>query len=102
MELGMKKRSFIYIDDFISAFDKIFKKGKNREIYNIGTNEIIKMKTLAKRIAKIFNINIKLIKAKFNSGGTKIRCPNITKLKKLGFKPKIDLNKGLKRVIIKL
>ena len=99
---GNEKRSFIYIDDFISAFDKIFKKGKNREIYNIGTNEIIKMKTLAKRIAKIFNINIKLIKAKFNSGGTKIRCPNITKLKKLGFKPKIDLNKGLKRVIIKL
>ena len=99
---GNEKRSFIYIDDFISAFDKIFKKGKNREIYNIGTNEIIKMKTLAKKIAKMFNTKIKLNKTKFNSGGTKIRCPNIAKLKKLGFKPKIDLDQGLEKIISKL
>ena len=99
---GNEKRSFIHIDDFIKAFDKIFKKGKNQEIYNIGTTEIIKIKDLAKKIAKIFNINIKLKKTKLNNGGTNIRCPDITKLKKLGFKPKINLDKGLKKIIIKL
>jgi len=99
---GNEKRSFIHIDDFIKAFDKIFKKGKNQEIYNIGTTEIIKIKDLAKKIAKIFNIKIKLKKIKLNNGGTNIRCPDITKLKKLGFKPKINLDKGLKKIIIKL
>ena len=97
---GNEKRSFIHIDDFIEAFDKIFRKGKNQQIYNIGTTEIIKIKDLAKKIAKIFNIDIKLKKTKLNIGGTNIRCPNITKLRKLGFRQKINLDKGLEMITI--
>jgi nucleoside-diphosphate-sugar epimerase len=99
---GNEKRSFIHIDDFIRAFDKIFKKGKNQEIYNIGTTEIIKIKDLAKKIAKIFNVNIKLNRINLNIGGTNIRCPDITKLKKLGFKPRINIDEGLKKITSKL
>jgi UDP-glucose 4-epimerase len=99
---GNEKRSFIHIDDFIEAFDKIFRKGKNQQIYNIGTTEIIKIKNLAKKIAKIFNTDIKLKKTKLNIGGTNIRCPNIAKLRKLGFKQKINLDKGLEKITIKL
>lgn len=99
---GNEKRSFIHIDDFIRGFDKIFKKGKNLEIYNIGTTEIIKIKDLAKKIAKIFKINIKLKRTNLKIGGTNIRCPDITKLKKLGFKQKININKGLEQVTKKL
>jgi nucleoside-diphosphate-sugar epimerase len=99
---GNEKRSFIHIDDFIEGFDKIFRKGKNQQIYNIGTTEIIKIKDLAKKIAKIFNTDIKLKKTKLNMGGTNIRCPNIAKLRKLGFRPKINLNKGLEKITLKL
>ena len=99
---GNQKRSFIHIDDFIEAFDKVFKKGKNQEIYNIGTTEVIKIKDLAKKISKIFNTKIKLKKIKINAGGTKIRCPNINKLKKLGFKPRINLDKGLEKIATEL
>ena len=96
---GNEKRSFIHIDDFITAFHKIFKKGKNLEIYNIGTTEMIKIKDLAKKIAKIFNVKIKLQKKKLHLGGTNIRCPDIKKLKKLGFKSKITLDIGLEKII---
>lgn len=96
---GNEKRSFIYIDDFISAFDKIFTKGKNLEIYNIGTTEVVKIKELAKKIAKIFNTKIKLKKIKLQTGGTSIRCPDIAKIQSLGFKPKFNLDQGLKRII---
>jgi dTDP-D-glucose 4,6-dehydratase len=41
---GQEVRSFIYIDDFISGFAKIYKKGRNLEIYNIGTSEKIKIR----------------------------------------------------------
>ena len=99
---GDEKRSFIHIEDFIEAFDKIFRKGKNQQIYNIGTTEVLKIKDLAKKIARIFNTVIKLKKTKVNIGGTNIRCPNITKLRKLGFKPKINLDKGLEKIIMKL
>lgn len=96
---GNEKRSFIHIDDFITAFHKIFKKGKNLEIYNIGTTEIIKMRDLAKKIAKIFKIKIKFNSKKMHLGGTNIRCPDIKKIRTLGFKPKITLNAGLKKII---
>lgn len=99
---GNQKRSFIYIEDFIEGFDKVFRKGKNQEIYNIGTTDIIKIKDLAKKISKIFNTKIKFKNIKLNIGGTNIRCPNIDKLKKLGFKPKINLDDGLKKIITKL
>lgn len=96
---GNEKRSFIYIDDFISGFDRIFKKGKHMEIYNIGTSEIIKMKDLAKKISKLFKIKIKFKSQNLPKGGTNIRCPDISKLKKIGFVPKINLNNGLKKII---
>ena len=35
-------------------------------------------------------------------GSTKIRKPNITKIRKLGFKPKYTLDQGLKEIILNL
>ena len=61
---GKEIRSFIHIDDFISGFDKIFKKGKNQEIYNIGTEEKIKISDLAKLISTILKKKIKFKKTK--------------------------------------
>ena len=96
---GNEVRSFIHIDDFISGFDKIFKKGKNQEIYNIGTNEKIKISSLAKLISKILNQKIKLKKIKILKGSPIIRCPSIKKIKKLGFKQNIRLKDGIKKIL---
>ena len=88
---GKEIRSFIYIDDFISGFSKIFKKGKNQEIYNIGTNEKIRISNLALLIANIFKKKIILRKTQLLEGSPNVRCPNIKKIKKLGFKQNIRL-----------
>jgi len=96
---GQEIRSFIHIDDFISAFELIVKKGKHLNIYNIGTSEKVRIKELAYKIAKIVDKKIILKKSKLQKGGTKIRLPDISKIRKLGFKPKFDLNKGLTEVI---
>lgn len=99
---GHEIRSFIHIDDFVDAFRLIFEKGKHMEIYNIGTQNKIKILNLAKLIGKKLNKKI-LIEKKYNlSGGTNIRCPNIAKIRKLGFKEKISLDNGLKRIIEKV
>ena len=50
---GNEVRSFIFIEDFISAFDLILKRGKHLNIYNIGTNQKIKIKDLAYKLSKI-------------------------------------------------
>jgi len=96
---GNEVRSFIYIDDFINAFNLILERGKHLNIYNIGTSEKIKIKELAAKLAKIFNKKIILKKTSLQKGGTKIRLPDITKIKKLGFKQKIKLSQGLKNIL---
>ena len=92
---GNEIRSFIYIDDFLKAFDLIMKKGKHLNIYNIGTSERIKIKNLASKLSKIFNKKIILKKSPLSQGGTKLRVPNISKIKRLGFRQKYNLRKGL-------
>jgi nucleoside-diphosphate-sugar epimerase len=98
---GQEIRSFIYIEDFISGFSKIFKKGKNFEIYNIGTNEKVKIIDLALLIAKILNKSIKFKKTKILKGSPSKRCPDIRKLKKLGFKSKTTLKDGIQKLLNK-
>ena len=96
---GKETRSFIFIDDFISAFDLIIRKGKHLNIYNIGTSEEIKISNLAYKISKIFKKRIILRKTQIAKGSTKRRSPNISKIKKLGFRQKYNLNLGLKKTI---
>ncbi len=98
---GNEIRSFIFIDDFISAFELILKKGKHLNIYNIGTQEKIKIKDLAFLIAKIFKKKISLKNLPLTKGSTKIRIPNISKIKKLGFKANFNLKKGIKKIVQK-
>ncbi len=97
---GNEIRSFIYIEDFIDAFKLILKRGKHLNIYNIGTSEKIKIKELAFRLSRIFKKKIILKKTPLAKGGTKVRIPDINKIKKLGFKPKFNLDKGLKKILL--
>ena len=96
---GNEVRSFIHIDDFINGFDRVFQRGKNSEIYNIGTTEKVKISRLAYLISKIYKKKIKIIRSKLPKGSPSKRCPDIGKIKKLGFKQKISLRNGLKKVI---
>ena len=96
---GNEIRSFIYIEDFLNAFELILRRGKHLNVYNIGTNEKIKIKDLAYKLSKIFKKKIILKNTPLAEGGTKIRVPNIRKIKKLGFKYKFYLDKGLRKTL---
>jgi len=96
---GNEIRSFIYIEDFLTAFNIILSKGKHLNIYNIGTSEKTKIKNLAYTLSKILNKKIILINTTLRKGSTKIRIPNINKIRNLGFKPKFNLKKGLKKIL---
>lgn len=96
---GKETRAFIYIDDFIKAFEILMKKGKHMQIYNIGTEQMVSIKMLCMILAKILNKKIKIKNKPLAKGGTKARCPNISKIKKLGFSKYILLEDGLRKVI---
>ena len=96
---GNETRSFINIKDFINAFDILLKKGKNLNIYNIGTNERITVKKLTKIMLKILKSKKMIKYRKLAKGGTKHRCPDIKKISRLGFKQKIKLREGIYSLI---
>tara|TARA_B100000787_G_C16194497_1_gene299769 strand:+ start:1000 stop:1968 length:969 start_codon:yes stop_codon:yes gene_type:complete len=93
---GDETRAFIYIDDFIDGLLKVYDKGKNLNVYNIGTTNEISIIDLANKIAKYFEKKIKIIPGKIQKGSTKRRCPDINKISNLGFSPKYTIEEGIK------
>lgn len=96
---GKNKRSFCYIEDFIDAFNVIIKKARHKEIYNIGNTEEVKILNLSKLIISLLNKDLKIKISTKPFYNAKRRLPDIKKLNKLGYKPKINLKKGLKKTI---
>ena len=96
---GKNKRSFCYIEDFVDAFNIIIKKGKHKEIYNIGNTEEVKISHLSKLIISLLNKDLKIKLSTKPFYNAMRRLPDIKKLNKLGYKPKINLKKGLRETI---
>tara|TARA_X000000950_G_scaffold205530_1_gene247249 strand:- start:25458 stop:26423 length:966 start_codon:yes stop_codon:yes gene_type:complete len=96
---GHETRAFNYIDDFVDGFMIMIKKGKHLNLYNIGSSEEISIKNLINKISRIINVKIEIKLSELPKGSTPRRCPNINKLKKLGYLPKIKIDKGLKPTI---
>ena len=95
------KRDFIFISDIIDAFKIILKNIDGFNIYNVGTEKSYTIKEICKKFEKLY---AKKIVIKNNSEqNRKIDAKNIicdaTKLKKLGWKSKITLDEGLKKMI---
>ena len=95
---GSETRSFCFIDDAAKQIIRINKKGKNKEIYNVGQTSEISIIKLIKDISKITGIQIKVKPGKLTSGSVLRRCPDIKKIKKLG-KNKNNYYLGLKETI---
>jgi nucleoside-diphosphate-sugar epimerase len=93
---GTETRSFCFIDDLVAGVMTMREKGEHLSIYHIGTTEEVTIAELARRIANIAGREIELVAGKPAPGGTARRCPDISKLARLGYKPRVPLSEGLK------
>ena len=95
---GTESRSFCYISDIVEEIKLITSNsnGKN-EIFNIGNPTETTINQLIIELENIHGSEILPIYTKFDNPGTKRRVPDISKIKKLGFTPKISLRDGLKK-----
>ena len=96
---GKETRSYIYIEDFARQFFLLLKKAKHLNTYNLGTNNKISSNNLAKKIAGLMQLDVEIIPGNIQKGSTPRRCPDISKIEKLGFKENFNLNEGLKETI---
>lgn len=97
---GNETRAFCYIDNAVDAIIICGEKGKNGEIYHIGDTHEIRILDMVKLIGDILGIKIDIISGPLALGSTLRRCPNISKIQRLGYKPKIHLEEGIHRTIL--
>jgi nucleoside-diphosphate-sugar epimerase len=96
---GQETRSFCYVDDLVAGVMVMRDKGEHLGIYHIGTTEEVSMAELARRIADLADSEIEIVFGKLQAGGTPRRCPDISKLAKLGYKPRVPLDDGLEPTV---
>ncbi|MEA3027988.1 MAG: hypothetical protein QOF91_3273 [Alphaproteobacteria bacterium] len=92
---GRQTRSFCHIDDLVRGVMVMRGKGEHLGIYHIGTAEEVAIGDVAKRIAAHAGREIEFVSRPAPAGGTERRCPDIGKLVRLGYAPKLSLAEGL-------
>ena len=97
---GKPVREFMHVDDAALALIKLLEKHNSHEIINIGSSEIISIKNLSKKIMKIVGYKGKTIWDKKMKDGMFKKYLDITKFKKFKFKPKYNLDKGIKKTVL--
>jgi len=92
---GEETRSFCFIDDLVAGVMVMREKGEPLGIYHVGTMEEVTIADLARRVASAAGREIELVAGPPAAGGTPRRCPDISKLARLGYKPRVPLDEGL-------
>jgi GDP-L-fucose synthase len=107
---GKPRREFMYVDDMADACVYImenvdfkdmidFKTQEIRNTHiNIGTGVDISINKLAELIKDTVGYNGKLVFNTDKPDGTLVKCTDVTKLHNLGWKHKVELKEGIKKM----
>ena len=97
---GSQTRSFCYVDDLVEGIFLMMKKEGFPGPINLGNPSEITILELAKEIIELTGSGSKIIFKELPTDDPKQRCPDIKLAEeKLGWRPKFDRIKGLKRTI---
>jgi len=92
---GRETRAFVYIDDFTDGLLRVLECGAHLDVYNIGTTEEVAIADLAHLVAAALDRSITVLPGDLLPGSSLRRCPDITKLRALGFVPRTALAEGV-------
>ncbi|MEM9296791.1 MAG: NAD-dependent epimerase/dehydratase family protein [Bacteroidota bacterium] len=93
---GKETRAFIYINDFINGLILLMRKGEHLNTYHIGSDVETPIKDVAYAVSEAFDRKIELVAESLQPGSTLRRCPDIAKIKSLGFNITTSLLEGIK------
>lgn len=96
------KRDFLDVLDVVEAYIILAEKGKSNEIYNISSKKTIKIEDILNKLIKISqkNIIIKKDPEKMRASDIRVNCLDNSKIKKLGWKKKNNIDKTLKKTYL--
>ena len=92
---GSQTRAFIHIDDFTAGFAAVLEKGEHRTVYHIGNDDEITVRRLVKLLFDHLGRDVSIVPEALPAGSPARRCPDIGRLRALGFRPRVTLSDGL-------
>ena len=95
---GEPLREFIYVDDLAKALIFLMHEYQSAEIINVGTQDEIKIATLAQKIAQVVGYQGAISLDTTKPDGAPRKCLNSSKLLSLGWRPMVTLDEGLRRM----
>lgn len=96
---GSETRAFCFVDDIVEGVLTMYAHGGHREIYHIGNDEEVTIRDLAGRVGNTLGVDLDVRPGENAIGGTPRRCPDITKMRNLGYRPVVSLDEGLQRTV---
>jgi UDP-glucose 4-epimerase len=94
---GSETRAFCYVDDVVDGIVKMWAKGETMNVYHIGSMEEVTIRHLAELVAQAVGAPVELVPGEAAEGGTPRRCPDIAKMRALGYEPAVSLADGVAR-----
>ena len=92
---GTPRREFLHVDDCASACLFLLEKYDSPEIINVGSGEDVTIRELAELICDIVGFDGELTWDKTKPDGTPRKLLDVSKIRALGWKPRIALRDGI-------
>ena len=94
---GHETRAFAYVDDVVDGILAMYRQGGHREIYHIGNDHEVSVRDLAALTGEVLGVELEIVPGPAAAGATDRRCPDISKMRALGYAPAVSLEAGLRR-----
>ena len=93
---GTPRREFLYSDDLAEALRFLLENYDSPEIINVGCGYDISIRELAQIIARVIEFEVELVFDTSKPDGTPRKLLDTGRLQKLGWKPRISLEDGIR------
>lgn len=96
---GKPRREFLYVDDFVRACLFLMDRYDGSELINVGAGYDVTIKELASKVAKHSGFKGKIKFDTTKPDGTMRKLMDSKRIAKLGWKPKVNLEEGIRKTI---
>lgn len=94
---GRETRAFAYVDDVVSGIMRMQTHGGHREIYHIGNDHEVSIRELVGVVGQELGLDLEIQPGEAAAGATPRRCPDIAKMRAIGYDPAVSLREGVGR-----
>ncbi|MDD5093323.1 MAG: SDR family oxidoreductase [Dehalococcoidia bacterium] len=98
---GEQTRDFVFVRDVVEA-NILAAESDVTGIFNIGSGEHISLNTLAEKIIRLMNKDVRTIHKEPRLGDIRHSLADISKAQIFGYRPKYDLESGLREILGRL